>query len=280
MKNLQQLKQSKQSRQVSRLCTLSAHLTSGTFASESGPTAVESSKVYHDIPDVKAGPEILSDPFHYLSKLSKEYPDLFYLQRGKGFKYIVVSDVSIYEDVLTFEDVFGTPQSDVMPVQQNVFQITPEETKIARNKVPGELRKFLLHNALPLATKISENVGDYVKKEMNPSISKVDDISGVMDIRDFGEVIFWPMTEALLGPKTSKSAAPSLYKTFEDIDNSFGKALRGKVVPEVRDGVRAANQLFAEAVEASKKDPVGCPMAPLTGFYDKGKFMKHFICAQ
>ena len=47
---------------------------------------------------------------------------------------------------------------------------------------------------------------------------------GTMDLRDLGEAIFWPMTEALFGEGSSKANAPHLFKAFEDIDNSFGKS--------------------------------------------------------
>jgi hypothetical protein len=53
-------------------------------------------------------------------------------------------------------------------------------------------------------------------------------------MRDIGECIFWPMTEVLFGKEASKANSPFLLKSFLDIDNSFGAALKGKVLPEVR----------------------------------------------
>ncbi len=70
-----------------------------------------------------------------------------------------------------------------------------------------------------------QRFSDYVRANLGES--------GECDMRDIGECIFWPMTQVLFGDEASKEKSPFLLKSFLDIDNSFGAALKGKILPEV-----------------------------------------------
>lgn len=86
-----------------------------------------------------------------------------------------------------------------------------------------------------------------------------------MDLRDLGEAIFWPMTQALFGDHACEKVQPGLYKAWEVIDGNFGKAVKGHVVPEVREAVEMAATNFKEAILGKS----GCPMGPALEFYNK-----------
>ena len=79
-----------------------------------------------DPPVVKATKQTSADPINFLLQCAEEHPDLFVVDRGNGYKYAVLSDVEMYEDVLTFDKIFGNPQTPNMSVNKNIFQI-PED---------------------------------------------------------------------------------------------------------------------------------------------------------
>ena len=70
-----------------------------------------------------------------------------------------------------------------------------------------------------------------------------------------GECVFWPMTEALFGAGATKESCPHMFKAFEDIDDNFGKALRGKPIKEVQEGVESANKVYEGMVGGSQLLP-------------------------
>ena len=49
------------------------------------------------------------------------------------------------------------------------------------------------------------------------------------------------MTQALFGDDASRDSAPGLERDFDVIDGLFGKALKGRKVPEVEESVKRAN---------------------------------------
>ena len=71
-----------------------------------------------------------------------------------------------------------------------------------------------------------------------------------------GECVFWPMTEALFGEGLTKETCPHMFKAFEDIDDNFGKALRGKPVKVVEEGVAYAKAVYEKMIRADNKGPL------------------------
>lgn len=63
------------------------------------------------------------------------------------------------------------------------------------------------------------------------------------------------MTEALFGAGATKENCPHMFKAFEDIDDNFGKALRGKPIREVQEGVASANEVYENMVSISTLFP-------------------------
>jgi len=86
---------------------------------------------------------------------------------------------------------------------------------------------------------------------------------GTCDLRDLGTVVFWPMTEALFGAEASVEKWPMLLDAFNKIDSNFGAALRGNVIPDLKEGVDLTNTVFGKMV----KDATRCPLAPIPQFY-------------
>ena len=81
-----------------RLDTVRRHLTSTEVSSTS-----VGAKPLHEIPVVRATRELSTNPMTFLMDAKAKYPDCFYVDRGRGFKYLVVCDMGMYEDILTFE---------------------------------------------------------------------------------------------------------------------------------------------------------------------------------
>lgn len=80
-----------------------------------------------DPPVVKATAQLSSDPISFLLESAAQHPDLFVVDRGNGYQYVVLSDVDMYEDVLTFDKIFGNPVTPNMSVNKNIFQIPAEQ---------------------------------------------------------------------------------------------------------------------------------------------------------
>lgn len=213
-------------------------------------------------PPVVKDPEerMTKDPVAFLIEMGRKYPGCFMLERNPRQRFVVVSDVTMYEDVLTFDEEFGNPVTPNMSVNKNVFQIPVNQLEKYEQKAIGELRKFILTNNNLLA----DDIADILVKRMQDSLGE----SGVMDLREFGTNIFWPMTEALFGKGASKEEAPYLKQCFDDIDSNFGLALKGKVVDKVVQGVDKAYKNFANMLNESKK-PGGCPIGAVPRLYDE-----------
>jgi len=92
---------------------------------------------------------------------------------------------------------------------------------------------------------------------------------GECDLRDLGVAVFWPMTEALFGAEASKEKHPDLYQLFDDIDTGFPKAIRGKKIPAVVEGVEKANVVFRKMLDAHHAAPAQCPVGPIMSMYDR-----------
>lgn len=122
----------------------------------------------------------------------------------------------------------------------------------------GQLRQYLLNKCETLSDKIASKLLVYMREVLGES--------GEMDLRDLGEAIFWPMTEALFGEKAGIDHAPFLFQAFEDIDTKFGMALKGREVPEVKAGVEKAYNQFSSMIKEAKSG--GCPVGPLIDHYD------------
>eukprot|EP00939_MAST-03C_sp_MAST-3C-sp1_P000062 g62.t1 len=182
---------------------------------------------------------------------------MFIVERSPRNRYVVVCDSELFEDVLTFEQVYG-PFAPNMSVNSQIFEIPQSVLDTHETTIVKKLRKFLLNHCDEIADDIARRVTQYMENHMGSE--------GIMDMRDIGTAVFWPMTEALFGAAASKENAPHLLKAFDDIDGKFGKALKGRRVPEVVAGVRDATKVFEKSVEQAKRGR--CPMAPLLEFYD------------
>lgn len=211
------------------------------------------SLTFSDIPEITPTPDFKRDPIKFLRDVAKKHEHMFYIKHSKNYKYLVVHDVSMYEDILTFDDTFGTPVADNMQVNKHIFQIDSKQLKKHEQKTVSELRKYLLKDANSLATAISDLVSTYIDQEMENS--------GQLDIRDFAETIFWPMTQGLIGKEANKQKCPHLLNDFYDIDDKFGVALKGRDVPEVKQGVSSASSTFFDILRKQKS------MGPMAKFY-------------
>jgi cytochrome P450 len=211
------------------------------------------------IPVVEATAELSSDPVAFLMSAKQKHPDMFFVER-KGFRYLVVCDDTLFEDILTFDRDFGTPQSANMQVNANIFGIDRGVLDASEKTIIQKLRRFLLNNNHSLANTIAYGLVDYLNEYLGDS--------GEIDLRELGEAVFWPMTTALFGQAASRKNAPGLLADFETIDTLFGKALSGKKVPEVEASVSASSQVFLKSYHESKESPTKCPMPPLLSFYE------------
>jgi hypothetical protein len=172
----------------------------------------------------------------------------------------------------------------VRALRRNVFKIPVEQLEKYEQKAIGGLRQYILTNNNLLADEVAKILVNYMDSAMGDE--------GVMDLREFGTSIFWcvrplsrgrtcvcevcvrcvpnrarPMTEALFGKGASKQEAPYLKQTFDDIDGSFGLALKGKKVAKVEKAVEKAFTNFSKMINESKR-PGGCPVGPLANYYD------------
>jgi cytochrome P450 len=231
-------------RNMNRIDTIKRHLTSNTPNSP---------------PVVFTPPSFSQNPLPFLQESKRKFPDMFKVRRSSRDQgYTVIADPTLFEDVLTYEDIYGNPQTDNMRVNERIFKIPQDTLENHEERIIKKLRQFLLRHCDDLADDIAKKVLTYMEKNMGDE--------GVMDMRDIGTAVFWPMTEALFGSAASEEEAPHLLRAFDEIDGKFGKALRGRVVPEVETGVRDASKVFASSVRRAKDGK--CPMAPLLRFYD------------
>lgn len=233
---------------------LEAQPTSATATTAAAPVEV--------FPNVVLDPEnrMSVDPVHFLIDSGRKNPGCFMLKRSEHNKFVVITDVEMFEDVLTFDDCFGNPVTPNMSVNKNVFGIPVEQLEKYEQKAIGALRPFILTNN----DKLSDQIAALLLQRMDSSLGE----SGEMDLRDFGTNIFWPMTQALFGDGASQANAPYLKDMFEDIDGNFSLALKGKKVPAVTAAVDRAYNNFSAMVEESKR-PGGCPLGPVAQMYDR-----------
>jgi len=165
----------------------------------------------------------------------------------------------MFEDVLTYDDDFGNPVTPNMSVNKNVFKIPVPQLEKYEQKAIGGLRQYILTNNNLLADEVAKILNKYMDSVMGDE--------GVMDLREFGTSIFWPMTEALFGEGASRSKAPYLKELFDTIDGAFGLALQGKRVPAVEAAVDKAFTNFSKMINESKTG--GCPVGPIATYYDQ-----------
>ena len=199
---------------------------------------------------------------------------MFMLQRGPkpGQGFLVLSDPSLFEDVLTFDDIYGNPQTPNMSVTKTIFQVSEEQLEEYEDTAIKQLRRLLLRQSGNLANDIADKVGPYLQRYLGEE--------GVMDLQDLGTAVFWPMTQALFGEDVNRETCPHMRGAFDKIDNEFGKALKGRKVPLVEEGVAEARVVFENLIDQAKGGGEGgqCPaggkakggktMGPLLEFYD------------
>jgi len=250
---------------MDRIKTLTSHLTAGSVATDDANSApaLAAPKVQPDSvdPPVVNDPNgrMSIDPIAFLIETGRKCPGCFRLKRNERQNFIVITDVDMYEDVLTFDEDFGNPVTPNMSVNKNVFKIPVEQLEKYEQKAIGGLRQFILSNNDKLADEVVRILDKYLDKKMGDS--------GVMDLREFGTNIFWPMTTALFGEGASVENAPYLKQCFDDIDGSFGLALQGKKVDKVEKGVEKAYTNFSRMIAEARKG--GCPIGPVIDYYDR-----------
>lgn len=149
-----------------------------------------------------------------------------------------------------------------MSVNKVVFGIPRTVLRTHEERVIKKLRHFLLNHCDDIADDIARRVNAYMEKSMGDE--------GIMDMRDIGTAVFWTMTESLFGSVASEANAPQLLRAFDAIDGKFGKALRGRRVPEVVEGVREAVAVFRKGVVRGGACPArsSATGGPLLQFYD------------
>jgi len=172
---------------------------------------------------------------------------------------IVISDVQMFEDILTFDGTFGNPVTPNMSVNKNIFEIPVDQLERHEQNAIGGLRQFILNNNNKMADQIAQKLITYLQKVLGDS--------GEIDLRDLGTAVFWPMTQTLFGDGASMEKAPYLKESFDDIDNLFGAALKGKKIPKVQQAVTKAYKNFSGMLQESKKEG-GCPVGPIMSYYD------------
>ena len=64
-----------------------------------------------------------ANPVDFLLHAQEEHPDLFLLRRSPANEYVVICDVDLFEDVLTYDASFGNPVTPNMSVNKNIFLI-------------------------------------------------------------------------------------------------------------------------------------------------------------
>jgi len=196
-----------------------------------------------------------ADPIGFLCEQRKVHPDAFLLRRSAKSQYVIINDPQMVETVLSDEGSFGDPVTENMSVNRLVFGVDKELLAQHESRVVKKLRGFLIKSKDELATRIANEMKGYLA-------AKIGD-GGVMDLRDLGEAIFWPMTKALFGDHSVEEVEPRLYKAWEVIDGQLGRALKGHKIPEVRESVTLAAENFRQSIKGTS----GCPMGPALAFY-------------
>lgn len=174
-------------------------------------------------PVVEGTGEFISDPTGFLLRAKAANPDLFVLRKSAREQYVVLSDSTLFEDVLSDERLFGNPITPNMSVNKLVFGIPETKLEQHENAAVKKLRRLLIHHDEQLASGIADKLQQYMEAHLGDA--------GECDLRELGTAVFWPMTEALFGAEATREKAPNLLKAFEDIDSNFGAALRGKQIP-------------------------------------------------
>jgi NAD(P)-dependent dehydrogenase (short-subunit alcohol dehydrogenase family)/cytochrome P450 len=210
-------------------------------------------------PVVEATPRFVSDPIGFLMEVGAAHRDVFAVRRpDSGFTFTVLRDPTLFEDALTFEAQYGDPSLvPNMQMLNRIFGVS--EAAIARHgsSVSKELRKTILRGATPMAAAIAAELRAHARATMGES--------GVADLRQLAEAVFWPMTKVLFGAGASQAAAPHMLRAFEGIDDNFGAALKGKAPQAVKDGVDAASATFQRIMNppsgGGASGASGCPAA-------------------
>lgn len=209
-----------------------------------------------DLTTVQATPEFATDPISFLSSQKKVHPDAFMLRRSAKVEYVIVNDPWMIEKVLDDKTgaSFGSPAA--LPVNHNVFGISMDILDKHESRVVQSLRGFLIKAKDGLVTRIATEMKSFMLERIGDE--------NVMDLRELGEAIFWPMTQALFGDHATEKVQPGLYKAWETIDGQFGKAVKGHPIPEVHRAVDMAAANFKEAIVGESR----CPMGPALKFYN------------
>jgi cytochrome P450 len=200
--------------------------------------------------------EFTEDPIGFLTAQKKLHPHVFNLKRSAKNQYFVVNDPMMIEQVLDDKTgaSFGSPAA--LPVNRNVFGVSGDILDKHEARVVQVLRGFLIKNKEGLVTRIATQMKSFLGERLGES--------GTMDLRDLGEAIFWPMTQALFGDHAVEKVQPGLYKAWETIDGQFGAAVKGHSIPELKAAVKMAATNFEEAINGKS----ACPMGPALEFYN------------
>jgi hypothetical protein len=93
---------SSQDVQARRLAAICSHLSASPCSAADSILPVP----------VVQGTELLStNPLEFLMASYKDHPDIFMVDRGRNNKYVVVGDVSLFDEVLSDEAVIASMES-------------------------------------------------------------------------------------------------------------------------------------------------------------------------
>eukprot|EP00658_Telonema_sp_P-2_P033287 TRINITY_DN24462_c0_g2_i2.p1 TRINITY_DN24462_c0_g2~~TRINITY_DN24462_c0_g2_i2.p1 ORF type:complete len:460 (+),score=109.29 TRINITY_DN24462_c0_g2_i2:147-1526(+) len=238
---------------MERLSVLTNHLAANQLqpqpARDEKPPAISP-------PVVHSTKQFATDPTRFLLQAKADHPDMFLLQKSTRESYVVLTDPTLFEDVLSDETLFGNPITPNMSVNRLVFGIPASKLDEHENNAVKQLRRLMIHHDQQLASVIADRLQQYMDAHLSEE--------GECDLRDLGTAVFWPMTQALFGDEATLDKAPKLLKAFEDIDSNFGAALRGKQITAVKEGVQECNRVFGKMVDSASPS---CPLAPIPQFY-------------
>lgn len=218
---------------------------------------VTAASAYAEIPEVMADKRaLMSDAVGYLGPLFKDHTDMFWMCHKDGRRELVPTDVSIYDEILSNEPIYGSPgEAANMHISQVIFAMPPDT-----------MAKHLHHFANGVKRTFQEQ-GEAVSEDIRGKMNEVFaswPAEGECSLDELGDVLFWAMIEALFGPMASKQMTPNLPQEFEKIDAHLFKMLRsGQVDKKVREDIDGVVKIFEDGMRN------GTMNGPVPSLYSK-----------
>ena len=174
-------------------------------------------------PVVKSEGKMADDPVRFLMAVKQQHPDIFVVERPSGARTTVVCDPSMFEEVLTFDDLFGNPVTPNMSVNKRVFLIDAEDLEKHEQDAVKQLRRFLLRNDGDVAAAIAGQLLGYMRTELGAG--------GQCDLRELGErAVFWPVSE-LRPPSTQGRSLVCCLRHQRPLSLETGFGVDGSIHP-------------------------------------------------